>query len=84
MEEDTNLYKIVQSIVMLTHGLGMRVIAEGVETNEQLTRLKALGCEYGQGYLVSRPLDSKSMSDLLIDKLGGANPFAPWSESPDG
>ena len=84
MEEDTSLYKIVQSIVMLTHGLGMRVIAEGVETNEQLTRLKALGCEYGQGYLVSRPLDSASMGSLLTDKLGGEHPFAPWNESPHG
>jgi diguanylate cyclase (GGDEF)-like protein/PAS domain S-box-containing protein len=67
MEEDPNLLKIVHSIIMLTHGLGMRVIAEGVETTEQLTRLKSLGCEYGQGYLMAAPMDNMATLRLLTD-----------------
>jgi EAL domain-containing protein (putative c-di-GMP-specific phosphodiesterase class I) len=78
MERDNNLLKIIQSIVMLTQGLGMGVIAEGVETEEQLASLRALGCEYGQGFLVSRPLDSQAMSELIHHIQEGKNDFAPW------
>jgi diguanylate cyclase (GGDEF)-like protein/PAS domain S-box-containing protein len=78
MEQDNNLLKIIQSIVMLTHGLGMGVIAEGVETEEQLERLRALGCEYGQGYLVSRPLDAPKIGDLLQNMEVGWTGFGPW------
>ncbi len=78
MEKDSNLLKIIQSIVMLTHGLGMGVIAEGVETEEQLSRLKALGCEYGQGFLVSRPLDGQRMGELIQSMNQGWEGFTPW------
>ena len=44
---------IVRTIIMLAHDLGMRVVAEGVETAEQLGYLQSLGCEFGQGYLFS-------------------------------
>ena len=47
---------IVQSIIALGHALGLRVIAEGVETSEQLLKLRALGSELGQGYFFGRPL----------------------------
>jgi EAL domain-containing protein (putative c-di-GMP-specific phosphodiesterase class I) len=57
--------QIVQTIVALAHGLGMDVTAEGVETSEQLARLKVLGCEFGQGYLFSRPVDQESAELLL-------------------
>jgi len=49
--------EIVRSIVNLAHGLGLTVIAEGVETQEQLNFIKALACELGQGYLISKPLE---------------------------
>jgi diguanylate cyclase (GGDEF)-like protein/PAS domain S-box-containing protein len=48
--------KIVQTIILLARSFGMDVIAEGVETVAQLAQLKALGCEYAQGYLFSPPL----------------------------
>jgi len=48
--------EIVRSIVSLAHGLGLTVIAEGVETHEQLSFIKTLACELGQGYLISKPL----------------------------
>ena len=51
---------IVRTIVMLAHALGMDVIAEGVETAEQLAKLRSLGCEYGQGYFFARPLPSEA------------------------
>lgn len=56
---------IVQTITMLGHNLGMDVIAEGVETNAQYLKLQALKCEYGQGYLFSKPLDSEAATALL-------------------
>ncbi|WP_019500248.1 putative bifunctional diguanylate cyclase/phosphodiesterase [Pseudanabaena sp. PCC 6802] len=55
----------VQMIVTLAHSLGMNVVAEGVETMEQLDRLKQLGCDFIQGYLISRPIDSQSASQFL-------------------
>jgi EAL domain-containing protein (putative c-di-GMP-specific phosphodiesterase class I) len=48
--------EIPRAIVTLAHNLGLAALAEGIETEEQLTQLKALGCELGQGFLFSRPL----------------------------
>jgi diguanylate cyclase (GGDEF)-like protein len=56
---------IVRTIVMLAHALGMDVIAEGVETAEQLALLRSLGCEYGQGYFFARPLPSDEAAALI-------------------
>jgi EAL domain-containing protein (putative c-di-GMP-specific phosphodiesterase class I) len=47
---------IVSGVIGLAHGLGLRVVAEGVETADQLARLHELGCDLGQGYYFSRPL----------------------------
>ncbi|MDD5368821.1 MAG: EAL domain-containing protein [Anaerolineaceae bacterium] len=57
--------EIVQTILALAHGLGMKVIAEGVETDDQLSRLKAMSCEYVQGFLISKPVESQQAGDLL-------------------
>ncbi len=57
--------EIVRSIVQLAHNLDMKVIAEGVETRAQLEELRTLGCEYGQGYLLSRPIDGNAARELL-------------------
>lgn len=65
MMTDSNQLKIVQAIVMLTQRLDVVVIAEGVETEEQLNQLKTLGCNFGQGYYLSRPLDRRSTGELL-------------------
>ncbi len=48
--------KIVEAIIALGHALGLRVIAEGVETPEQLLELRALGSELGQGFYFGRPM----------------------------
>ena len=62
--------QIARTIVLLAHTLGMEVIAEGVETTEQLTQLRALNCQYAQGYLFSKPQDASSAGALVA--LGNA------------
>lgn len=63
-QSDENL-QIVRTIVALAGNLGMQVIAEGVETEEQLNQLKLLKCQYAQGYLFSEPMDAAE-ADLFI------------------
>jgi diguanylate cyclase (GGDEF)-like protein/PAS domain S-box-containing protein len=57
--------EIARTIVLLAHNLGMDVIAEGVETPQQLAHLRALGCEYGQGSFFSKPLDASTATELI-------------------
>ena len=63
---------IVRTIVNLAHNLDMDVIAEGVETEEQLEALKELGCEYGQGFLFSEPVPVEKATALLEGKVAVA------------
>ncbi|MBV9386449.1 MAG: EAL domain-containing protein [Chroococcidiopsidaceae cyanobacterium CP_BM_ER_R8_30] len=57
--------EIVRAIITLAHSLNLAVTAEGIETKEQLIQLQELRCEYGQGYLFSRPLETKAAEALL-------------------
>ena len=57
---------IVEAIVGMARALGMGVIPEGVETEGQLERLKAIGCDHAQGFLLSRPLPAEGIENLLI------------------
>jgi len=59
---------LVKAIISMAHGLGMDVIAEGVEIQEQLEFLGVNGCDTIQGYLFSRPLPAKEMEALLIKR----------------
>jgi len=61
MEDD----EIVRIILTLGRNLGLKVIAEGVETIEQVTKLQELGCEYAQGYYFSVPVTAQNATDLL-------------------
>ncbi|MGE5655579.1 MAG: EAL domain-containing protein [Actinomycetota bacterium] len=56
---------ITKAIITLAHSLGLDVIAEGVETEEQLEILRSLGCEGGQGYLFSQPLDAEAVAVFM-------------------
>ncbi len=56
---------LVKAVVMMAQMLGMRGVAEGVETEVQLARLRELGCEYGQGYLFAKPLTTEQAGALL-------------------
>jgi diguanylate cyclase (GGDEF)-like protein len=60
---------IVRAIVTLAHSLGMDTIAEGIETVDRLAQLKALKCQYGQGYLFFKPLDKTNLESVIIDEL---------------
>lgn len=64
MENEENL-AIVRTIVALARNLGMEVVAEGVETEDQLTLLRTLECEHGQGYLFSTPLGGLQLDQFI-------------------
>ncbi len=66
LENDKENLEIVRAIITLAHNLGLDVVAEGVETEAQLTMLKMLNCEFGQGYLFAKPMDAKQAEDLLM------------------
>jgi len=65
MNADRKHTEIVRAIVALARNLGMEVVAEGVETVEHLTALRALQCNYGQGYLFAKPLEAQAATALL-------------------
>ncbi|MCY7346495.1 MAG: GGDEF domain-containing phosphodiesterase [Pyrinomonadaceae bacterium] len=69
IENDEN-YNIVHTIIRLAQNLKMKVIAEGIETAEQLSQLKKLGCDCGQGYLLSKPLTAEAAGALLDSREG--------------
>ena len=65
MDTDSETHEIVRVIIMLAHHLGLKVVAEGVETEAQLDLLRHLGCERAQGYLFSKPVDHQAIVKLL-------------------
>ena len=67
MLNNSESQEIVKTILSLGSNLGMEVVAEGVETPEQVSRLKALGCDFAQGYFFSRPLDSAGVVRTLVN-----------------
>jgi EAL domain-containing protein (putative c-di-GMP-specific phosphodiesterase class I) len=56
---------IVELIIALAHKMGLRAIAEGIESAKQLERLLELGCVYGQGYYFSQPLEAKAALQFM-------------------
>ncbi|MFN2578042.1 MAG: putative bifunctional diguanylate cyclase/phosphodiesterase [Pyrinomonadaceae bacterium] len=67
MNGDNENTEIIRTIMSLAGNLSMEVIAEGVETLEQVTKLRTLGCEKGQGYFFSRPLRARDAENLLLE-----------------
>ena len=67
---DGHAMAILRSIKALADGLGICTIAEGIETSEQAEVLRILGCDEGQGYLFSRPVESDGIARMLEDKRG--------------
>ncbi|MEH1831209.1 MAG: EAL domain-containing protein [Nostoc sp.] len=65
--------EIIRAIVTLAHNLNMSVTAEGIETVEQLAQLKALQCDYGQGYFFLPPMESAEVEILFAANLCGKN-----------
>ncbi len=67
---DSSLFaSLVDAITQLARTLQIQVVAEGIETPEQLRLLRALGCDYGQGYLLSRPLPPWQVPEFLMEPI---------------
>ena len=70
----------MRSTIDLAHNLGLRVVAEGVESHQAWTQLCELGCDFAQGFYVSRPLPASDLSRLLeerrVRRPRGARPSA--------
>ncbi|MET0626041.1 MAG: EAL domain-containing protein [Pyrinomonadaceae bacterium] len=82
MTDNAENAEIVRTIVTLARSLDMNVIAEGVETSEQLRQLGSLGCDYGQGYLFSRPVGAGQAVELLAgDEFTGLTSGRTLAES---
>ena len=71
MEESERSRSIVESVINMAHALRLKVVGEGIETNEQLAMLTALGCQELQGYLISRPMPAEDATEYLLSQ-GGA------------
>ena len=65
LETDTEIALIISYIINMAHALSMTVVAEGVETNEQLSYLAEKGCDFIQGYVFSRPVNEQDIFQLL-------------------
>lgn len=65
LQEGSSSVGLVKAIAQIAQTMGMNVIAEGIETEEQLDQLKLLNCQFGQGYLFSKPLSAQRMLEFL-------------------
>jgi diguanylate cyclase (GGDEF)-like protein/PAS domain S-box-containing protein len=83
---DPRSAEIAQTIVMLAHNLGLEAVAEGIETYEQLVKLRAMGCAFGQGYFFSRPVVADVAQDFIgailpAKRIGFSSELAPRASS---
>jgi PAS domain S-box-containing protein len=72
MDTDVETREIVRIIVMLAHGLRLKVVAEGVETQAQADLLRDIGCELAQGYLYSKPVPAETIQQLLSNSASAS------------
>jgi len=68
MEAGNAPSQLVRTIALMARGMNLTVIAEGVETAAQLEEVRAIGCDYAQGYLISRPLPADELRALLVSQ----------------
>jgi diguanylate cyclase (GGDEF)-like protein/PAS domain S-box-containing protein len=72
MQSDRGTSDIVELIILLAHKMKLKVIAEGIETSRQLERLIELGCDYGQGYFFSQPMEAKAALIFMRQQIVAA------------
>jgi EAL domain-containing protein (putative c-di-GMP-specific phosphodiesterase class I) len=77
LEHERASHAIVVAVVAMAHMMGMRVVAEGVETIEQHTELASLGCDSCQGYYFARPMAADDFDILLQQRLPGGTVHLP-------
>lgn len=68
IDQDPRQQRIVGSLTQMLHGLSVPIVAEGAETEEQFATLKNLGCDYIQGYLISKPITHRDLTVFLKEK----------------
>ncbi len=73
MDSDNKSEAIVRTVILLGQNLNIEVVAEGIETEAQLINLRHLGCQTGQGYLFSKPVDAEAAAQILRDGLPNQN-----------
>lgn len=66
LHQDCSDIAIVKSIITMGHGLRLKVVAEGVETAEQMKLLKRLKCHYAQGYAIFKPLSAEQFEQQVL------------------
>jgi EAL domain-containing protein (putative c-di-GMP-specific phosphodiesterase class I) len=77
MAVDPSDAAIVRSTIDLAHNLGLRVVAEGVESEDAWRHLEALGCDFAQGYYLSRPLPGDAATRLIRERGTGRETAPP-------
>jgi EAL domain-containing protein (putative c-di-GMP-specific phosphodiesterase class I) len=69
LESDPEFAPIVRSAIDMGHGLGLKVVAEGIETEAAAARLRDFGCDIGQGFLYAKPMPIEAFDRWLVDKV---------------
>ena len=72
MQTDRAASDIVELITAMAHKMNLKAIAEGIETARQLERLLELGCEFGQGYYFSQPMEAKAAQQFMRQQVAAA------------
>lgn len=72
LEIDPDDRTLCEAMIVMAHKLGLKVVAEGIETQAQLDLLVNAGCDFGQGYLFSKPLPAKDFTDYMLRMSGQA------------
>ncbi|MBT7583548.1 MAG: EAL domain-containing protein, partial [Kordiimonadaceae bacterium] len=68
MMKDESSLSLVEAVIRMGHSFNLNVIAEGVETEEQLTRLLSMKCDQAQGFFIKRPDDADNITQWLKEK----------------
>lgn len=76
MKENSTDLEVVRTVIALARSLGMEVVAEGVERSDQVAQLRALGCQFGQGYYFGRPINASETTQLLRHTRDDGTPDA--------
>ncbi|MGL5510225.1 MAG: EAL domain-containing protein [Microcoleaceae cyanobacterium] len=71
MQADNRNYQVVRTIINLGHNLSLNIIAEGIETAQQMAWLQEFNCEFSQGYLFAKPLSAEEIEINFLQKPRG-------------